>query len=126
MVVKDGVDGAVLSFPIELDIILSRGVDGKVSSSWNARSNALSIQIKFLSRNCLIFIRCIYARILYYSKGLSLKLALLNLPKNVNLCSPVEFPSFKNFRSNIVFSPNVPEEVSCVSEFAIDVNWNKT
>ena len=42
MVVKDGVDGAVLSFPIELDIILSRGVDGNVSSSWNARSNALS------------------------------------------------------------------------------------
>ena len=60
MVVKDGVDGAVLSFPIELDIILSRGVDGNVSSSWNARSNALSIQIKFLSRNGLIFIRCIY------------------------------------------------------------------
>jgi hypothetical protein len=45
IVVNEGVDGgggATPPFAIELDIVLSLGVDGKVSSSWKARSNARS------------------------------------------------------------------------------------
>ena len=45
IVVSEGVEGgggAVPPFPMELDIVLSRGVDGNVSSNWKARSNARS------------------------------------------------------------------------------------
>ena len=45
IVVKDGVDGGgglPPPFANELDIAFSRGVEGRGSSNWNARSNALS------------------------------------------------------------------------------------
>ena len=45
MVVNDGVDGGgglPPPFAKELDIPFSRGVEGRGSSNWNARSNALS------------------------------------------------------------------------------------
>ena len=48
MVVNEGVDGgggAAPPFAMELDIVLSLGVDGNVSSNWKARSNARSIRM---------------------------------------------------------------------------------
>ena len=58
----------------------------------------------------------------YFTVSHRYRCELCNVPRNENLCSPTELPSWTNFLSRIGLSPNGPVDVSCVNEFVIDVS----